>query len=674
MVFLPLIWACSPVSFKMTERREQEFNDGLPKILINNDAPYTQFLQVDLALSSKDAVMMYITNDSKCETGGQWEIYSNKKEWNLSSESANKEAKVYVLYKDRSDNLTECIDDSILHDNIAPEIEWKLTPEFLTAQSKALFGFLGKDLGSGLGRYECAKDNQNFSTCITPFNGTFSEGVQNFFVRAIDRAGNYSQAIKHNWKIDLTPPLIDIISAPPIFVKEIKAEFQFYGSDENGIDFYECRIESLPSFSSCQSPMIYEVSANVHHTFQVRAVDRAGHRSQIRESRWGVDQKGPQIEFLRIPQNMKTHSSSQISYQVSDEMSGIDKVNCSFDLLNFSCLPQETRDLTNLLPGVHQYLIKASDKLGNYNEQVATWNVLPGYAPAQKTVLVKAPPPVDLLFVDDNSDSMKQEQKNMAERFKDFIQSLQGLDWQLGIVTTDVEFTGDDANSFQDGHLLAFEKDRYILDSKLELERADKLFSDTIQWKGEAGHWAERGIFASYRAMERTSTDLENSKLFRKDSHLAVILISDEDETGKEYKDKPDNWISYVKSKWGAQKSFDFHSIIVRPDDTVCKNRKEHKYGYAYYDLSIKTNGIVGDVCASDYTSQLKDIADKIQDKVNYIILDCDPVDIDYKGGPDIELVLDPSMQVEYKIEGRKILFKKPLPIGKHSIKYYCLL
>ncbi|MCB0370011.1 MAG: hypothetical protein KDD45_11450, partial [Bdellovibrionales bacterium] len=45
---------------------------------------------------------------------------------------------------------------------------------------------------------------------------------------------------------------------------------------------------------------------------------------------------------------------------------------------------------------------------------------------------------VDILIVIDNSGSMSYEQSEMAKRFSGFVESLNGLDWQLGITTTDV--------------------------------------------------------------------------------------------------------------------------------------------------------------------------------------------------------------------------------------------
>src|SRR5690606_8968839 len=58
---------------------------------------------------------------------------------------------------------------------------------------------------------------------------------------------------------------------------------------------------------------------------------------------------------------------------------------------------------------------------------------------------------VDILLVDDNSGSMSAEQNLLAQRFSTFISRLSGLDWQIGITTTDV--TNDPVNGLR-GSLL----------------------------------------------------------------------------------------------------------------------------------------------------------------------------------------------------------------------------
>ena len=64
----------------------------------------------------------------------------------------------------------------------------------------------------------------------------------------------------------------------------------------------------------------------------------------------------------------------------------------------------------------------------------------PGFRNYDKNITVNpATTKVDVLVVVDNSGSMSVEQSNMGMRFASFLSRLQGLDWQVGIVTTDVQ-------------------------------------------------------------------------------------------------------------------------------------------------------------------------------------------------------------------------------------------
>ena len=101
---------------------EEEEEDSIPPSDANieiDSSEYTANTTVTLALSAVDATEMYITNDPNCETGGNWEPYATTKEaWTLGE--MNTETSVFVKYQDDAQNETNCISDSITHDQNAP--------------------------------------------------------------------------------------------------------------------------------------------------------------------------------------------------------------------------------------------------------------------------------------------------------------------------------------------------------------------------------------------------------------------------------------------------------------------------------------------------------------------------------------------------------------------------
>ncbi len=296
---------------------------------------------------------------------------------------------------------------------------------------------------------------------------------------------------------------------------------------------------------------------------------------------------------------------------------------------------------------------------------------------------------VDLLVVVDNSSSMGTEQANMAARFSTLIDQLQGLDWQVGVITTDVS---SDAN-LKDGRLIAMDTagSQFIINSQMDINRAKEDFARVIQRK-ESGSGNEQGIKATYRALERAlnsanaTVDKPNRDLIRPDAAFAVLVVTDANETPKtaDTRNKGDNLINFVTNSYGGKKNFIFNSIIVKSGDSACKAKDGNEsYGVAYEDISQKTDGIIGTVCAVDYGSQLKLIGDKVVDQVKSIQLDCAPVDSNGDGKLDVGVfevtstvgvtpaVLGRELQ-GYVIQGRNLVFSDYLPEGSFQAKYVC--
>lgn len=284
---------------------------------------------------------------------------------------------------------------------------------------------------------------------------------------------------------------------------------------------------------------------------------------------------------------------------------------------------------------------------------------------------------VDILFVIDNSASMNYEQSNMAERFSRFIHTIRNLDWQIGIITTDVA-NPDIATS--DGKLLKFEGvNTYVLNSSMNTSDVEIAFAKTIQRK-EIGSGFEQGIFGTYRFLER---DLERERSFlRENSAFSVVIVSDSDETpwntlnGKpfyELKNQPKELLKFMELRW-KEKKYQFHSIIVKNGDKTClASHKNEAYGDLYASLSALTNGVVGSVCESDYGSQLKFLGEKVNELINSAQLECEPKDFDGDGKIDIEISSDSGALPEIeKIIGKSIYFNKNLLAGNFKIKYYC--
>jgi hypothetical protein len=269
----------------------------------------------------------------------------------------------------------------------------------------------------------------------------------------------------------------------------------------------------------------------------------------------------------------------------------------------------------------------------------------------------------DVIIVIDNSASMKYEQANMAQRFSSLMDEMKGLDWRLGIITTDVS---QDAPK-KDGRFLEFAgvSSKYFLSSEMNIETVKKVFAATIQRPLKEGNSNEQGIKATYRALERKPDWL------RANAALNVVVVTDANETPfknkPEIRNSPQELLKFVKSEYPS-KNFFFHSIVVKDGDSVClKKDGNESYGKLYVELSKLTGGIVGDVCQKDYGKQLKMIGEKVAQKIKSVELECSPIEKTTRVLPQFdEPILD------FSLEKKILKLARPLPVGHTEIEYLC--
>lgn len=307
------------------------------------------------------------------------------------------------------------------------------------------------------------------------------------------------------------------------------------------------------------------------------------------------------------------------------------------------------------------------------------------FAGQSKNISVKENKDVDILFVVDNSGSMEQEQKDIGKKINGFLSKIKDLNWRIALTTTDAGANTKDhdkiARPWGDGQFRPFDSltgSEYMLRSDTHSASAAQTKLSYAIDVGIHGSGTERGINASYRAIERSSAaSSPNGKFFRQDARLAIVIISDEDECSKgvsecsaQAKSHPENLISFIQSRYGSSKVFNVNSIILDETCTTGGN-----IGHTYRKLSQLTGGQIGPVCASDYTALLGKIGDKVVDLVKSITLSCAARDVNGDGKPDVR-VLDSFGNVlssGFTVSGSTVTFPTALPAGNYSVKYFCL-
>lgn len=325
-------------------------------------------------------------------------------------------------------------------------------------------------------------------------------------------------------------------------------------------------------------------------------------------------------------------------------------------------------------------------------------------------------PAVDVLIAIDSTTSMRVEQAKIAQRFSNFLNIIDGLEWRIAITTMDIsniekrrldsdmisnsnsyDLPGKaDYQTYQDGNLIPFSGGGNWMDKSDSGSLADKQarFSDTIQI--DSDFWSvgdERGILSASLSVKN------NSGWMRDHAHLAVLFITDEDvrslgtQPGQYSKRQPsfeDSAVSFkqvVDDTLGANKAVSVYPIIVQSTDASipsienggtksnsfiqsCLNTQVQQdgvdgaVGYMYEELFQYFEGTTGSICNPNYSSVLSGIANVIDAKTRKnIALPCVPV-IDTERGYTFSITSDLPNNTTYVREGSNVIFTPALPPG----------
>ena len=178
-------------------------------LVISSGEDFTTSTSVSLGLSANNATKMYISNNPTCSVGGVWEDFVNTKLWTL--EQTNGVATVYVRFKDLAGNVSSCISDTIIHDDIPPSDPGSFSDSeqsMILTQTTGLGWTPSSDAGSGVDYYEVRIGSTVNGSDILDWTGVgnvngytvtglslMSADTYYADIRAYDQAGNVSSVV-----------------------------------------------------------------------------------------------------------------------------------------------------------------------------------------------------------------------------------------------------------------------------------------------------------------------------------------------------------------------------------------------------------------------------------------------------------------------------------------------
>jgi hypothetical protein len=286
---------------------------------------------------------------------------------------------------------------------------------------------------------------------------------------------------------------------------------------------------------------------------------------------------------------------------------------------------------------------------------------------------------VDILMIDDNSASMDVNEGDLGSKFPSLVSALNGVDWQMGITTTDCGngtwgICGDLLTISGLGSTYTGGND---LLSPLTPNLANA-FNNTIVRPETVGCIGRNNcpdgdstpLKATLNAMAKSTAN--NSGFFRDGAALAVVILTNADEdnvTPTAASTTAQQVMAEVNSLWGATKQFRVYTIGVLPGDTSCLAQQQATglAAYATYPVALTnlTGGIAVSICSPNYSGALNQIGSGIQEA---------PIAITLAHAPksqSVQVAFTPSSNAAWTLKGSTVTFASTLPVGtKISVTY----
>ncbi len=275
----------------------------LGSIDIDSSAVYATVAGVTLTISATGATEMYITETAGCSAGGVWETYNTTKAFTITN--LNTTANVYIKFRDAALNESNCVSDSIIHDDQAPT-----TPGVITLGGDATQYY--SDTGSwtgitdngpaGLLNYDIAISTTTSDANIITGGGwidiatattyQFLSGillapVTNYYLllRATDNAGNISGiSASASWTIFMAPTQVLNLATASKSYDQIEISWTEPNDNGTAVTDYEINYKETSSgiwlnwndgVTTDTNEIITGLTDNTSYDFRVRGFNGA---------------------------------------------------------------------------------------------------------------------------------------------------------------------------------------------------------------------------------------------------------------------------------------------------------------------------------------------------------------------------------------------------------------
>ena len=507
--------------------------------------------------------------------------------------------------------------------------------------------------------------NSQFSTNVLLSNG---DGAKNVIASQTDSVGNVGSD-NRTFIRDYTAPVIKI-TAPAVNTPTTGA-LTLSGTCESGL---QVEISgAVTGSTSCSNGMFASTvtltGADGVKNIVVTQTDAVGNAGTDNRN-FVLDKTAPVITIVNPAKNAQVTVAAQTVNGTCETGLAVSITGNIASPVNTACTNGSFTANVTLTPNLPNNDIKASqtDLVGNVGFDTTKVKLEAAPGATETFIADKSLGKVDILFVADNSASMDPEQAALGQKFSALASALNGIDWQIGITTT---------NCSTDqwgicGSLLTMEGTASTKILTPTTPAYEQLFRNTVQRpetlncvaKGICPSGNEEGLKAMVNSFAKRASN--NAGFFRDDTSLAIVEITDEDEqsTGTATATKPQAVVDAFRAAFGATKKLRTYAITILRGDAACfKQQADQQGGIAAYgthaiDLATLTGGQSVSICAPDYSLTLNQIGNDLKNLTSTVKLARVPK------ANTVQVKFTPAQSISWTVSGDVVTFNSPVPEG----------
>ena len=271
---------------------------------------------------------------------------------------------------------------------------------------------------------------------------------------------------------------------------------------------------------------------------------------------------------------------------------------------------------------------------------------------------------VDILFVIDNSTSMRPDIELISSKFEDFISYISVSDYRIGFINTDILTPEKEEDPGFYGNLKPVgENGEIYIDSSMNNQ--DQLFMFAMKDQQKGSH-EEKPLEAILMAIEKRYE--ENRDFFRDEAQFIQVIISDEDESkGNTEIIDPQKVHDKLIQEFGEKHTTSV-VIGIAPTDFECANQQQLKHSPILWSYAKISSGMSVSICHPDMGKELRKVSSFVQWTLFYrdISLNPPPQDSNQIDVTVTDLLTGEILNVEWEIidDGRNLRFISPPPSG----------